>query len=674
MRQGSKRKGSCARSEACGSSAKQPIEAFAVADSKLGDPPGVSAVDPAIASADIAAPAADATAIAAGRDPNYLFADSRRLTGPNRYFDAPAVTLTPLGPASSDPRALDGWAERVRALSRELGWPDPQPLIEHRATGTFLVFRAPADALLTATELSEWAWERAAAENAPTESTLVSGGSTKSPRLPLELAHDFGDHPAAILRARAAAEQLETLATLRRAAHAHGLPLFEDDEEISVGAGAGSLRWLRCAPPAVEEVPWSALHNVPTALITGSNGKTTTVRLVAAMAAAAGRTPGYCCTEGVFVAGRAIALGDYSGPAGARAVLRDRSVTLAVLETARGGILRRGLAVERADVALVTNVRADHFGEYGIETTEDLAETKLVVARAVCRGGTLVLNADDGTLMSVARRLPHAAAARHALFAFDYAHPALVALRARGGSTCAVRDQALVLTHADVEHSLGKIVELPLTLGGTARHGVFNLLAATLVGALLGLPLTSIARTVTRFGSDPGDNPGRLERWRYRGAVVLIDYAHNPDGLEQLLRAARSFEPARLTLLLGQAGNRDDGAIAELASTAARFAPDRIVIKELSGMLRGRETGEVPALLRRALLDAGVAPDQIYFEPDEESAARILLDAAEPGDVIVLPVHTREVRERLHATLDPGVGGGGEGTAPNGDSNHILEH
>jgi cyanophycin synthetase len=345
-----------------------------------------------------------------------------------------------------------------------------------------------------------------------------------------------------------------------------------------------------------------------------------------------------------------------------------------VLETARGGILRRGLAVERADVALVTNVRADHFGEYGIETTEDLAETKLVVARAVCPGGTLVLNADDGTLMSVARRLPHAAAARHALFAFDYAHPALVALRARGGSTCAVRDQALVLTHADVEHSLGKIVELPLTLGGTARHGVFNLLAATLVGALLGLPLTSIARTVTGFGSDPGDNPGRLERWRYRGAVVLIDYAHNPDGLEQLLRAARSFEPARLTLLLGQAGNRDDGAIAELASTAARFAPDRIVIKELSGMLRGRETGEVPALLRRALLDAGVAPDQIYFEPDEESAARILLDAAEPGDVIVLPVHTREVRERLHATLDPGVGGGGEGTAPNGDSNHILEH
>jgi cyanophycin synthetase len=592
--------------------------------------------------------------------PNYQFADSRRLTGPNRYFDASAVTLTPLGAASTDPLALEAWAERVRGLARRLGWPDPQPLIERRAAGAFLVFRAPSDGLLTATELSEWAWERAAA------------GGPHASQPPFDLAHDFGDDAAAILTVRAGAERIEALGTLRRAAHAHALPLFEDDEEISVGAGAGSLRWLRCALPAVEEVPWSALHDVPTALITGSNGKTTTVRLVAAMAAAAGRTPGYCCTEGVFVAGRPIALGDYAGPAGARAVLRDRSVGLAVLETARGGILRRGIAVERADVAVVTNVRADHFGEYGIETADDLAETKLVVARAVCRGGTLVLNADDTTLMDAARRLPHAAAARHALFAFDDAHPALAALRAHGGSTCAVRDQVLVLSHAGVEHSLGNVGELPLTLGGAARYSISNLLAATLAGAALDLPLASIARTVARFGTDPADNPGRLERWRYRGAVVLIDYAHNPDGLEQLLRAARSLEPVRLLLLLGQAGNRDDAAIAELASTAARFAPDRVVIKELKQMLRGREPGAVPALIRRGLLTAGVAPDRIYCEPDEETAARILLDAAQPGDVIVLPVHTREVRERLHATLDAGIEG--QRTAPNGDSNHILEH
>ena len=114
--------------------------------------------------------------------------------------------------------------------------------------------------------------------------------------------------------------------------------------------------------------------------------------------------------------------------------------------------------------------------------------------------------------------------------------------------------QALVLHHAGVEHSLGNVADLPLTLGGAARYSIFNLLAATLTGAALGLPLTSIARTVARFGADPADNPGRLERWGYRGAVVLIDYAHNPDGLERLLRAARSLEPARLVAALGSGG------------------------------------------------------------------------------------------------------------------------
>jgi UDP-N-acetylmuramyl tripeptide synthase len=570
-------------------------------------------------------------------EPNYGFDDSRRLTGPNRYFAGPAVTLMPRGPAAGHAGALEAWAARVRAAAQALGWPEPAPLIERRATGTFLVFRAPEDTLLTATELNEWAWERAAAE---------VGDSA------FDRAHDLGADPVPALAARAAAERLEALAALRAAAARRGLPLLEDDEEISIGAGRGARGWPRAALPPVDAVPWSALHDIPTALVAGTNGKTTTVRLLAAMAAAAGLTPGYSCTEGVFVAGRPIALGDYSGPAGARTVLRHTEVGAAVLETARGGILRRGLAVERADVAVVTNIRADHFGEYGIENAEDLAETKLVVARAVSRGGTLVLNADDATLMNAARRLPHAAAARQALFAFEHAHPALAALRARGGATCAVREGQLVLHHGGADHRLGEVARLPLTLGGAARYSVSNVSAAALAGFALGLPLAALSSTLERFGSSPEDNPGRLERSIYRGAIVLVDYAHNPDGLEQLLTTARALEPARLLLLLGQAGNRDDEAIAELARTAARFAPDRVAIKELPRMLRGRAPGEVPALLERALLAAGVAAARIAIEPDEERAALSLLDGAKSGDVIVLPVHTREVRERLRAALD----------------------
>jgi cyanophycin synthetase len=567
--------------------------------------------------------------------PNYGFEDSRRLIGPNRYFTAAAVTLTPLGRAAGDTAALQGWAARVRGLCAALGWPDPSPRIERHSGGALLIFAAPPDALLTATEVNEWAWERAAAQ--------VGECS-------FDLAHAASDDVIDLMAARAATERHGGFGALRAAAAAHGLPLFEDDDEVSLGGGTGSRRWPRNALPPPEMIPWPQLHDIPTALITGSNGKTTTVRVLAAMAAASGFTPGYCSTEGVFIGGHAIAEGDYSGPAGAREVLRCPEVQAAILETARGGILRRGLAVRRADVAVVTNISADHVGEYGIDGADDLAETKLTVARVV-QDGTLVLNADDATLMAAAARLPHAAHVHQALFALEYDQPILMALRARGGSTCGVRDDELLICHNGQQFTFGKVAALPLTFGGAARHNIANLAAAALAAAALGWPIAAITRTLQRFGASPQDNPGRLERWQYRGATVLIDYAHNPDGLAQLLNVARSLRPARLLLLLGQAGNRDDAAIGELVRTAASFTPDHVVIKELTLMLRGRMPGEVPALIERGLLAAGVARNRIVIESDEAAAARRLLDGAQPGDVIVLPIHTRAVREQVQAIM-----------------------
>jgi UDP-N-acetylmuramyl tripeptide synthase len=592
----------------------------------------------------------------AEQEPHFGFVDSRRLPGPSRYFDGPAVTLTPIGPAAGEAAAHERWAESVRRLSNALGWPDPQPLIDHAGNARFLVFRAPADVQLTATELSEWAWETAAAEAG------VTG---------FDRAHEFGADPAGALGARAAAERNEALALLRAAAARRGLPLFEDDDEVSIGAGAGSRCWPRAALPAADAVPWNALHDIPTVLVTGSNGKTTTVRLLAAIAAASGAVAGYSSTEGVFVAGRGVALGDYSGPAGARTVLRHPDVTLAVLETARGGILRRGLAVARADAAVITNVSADHFGEYGIENADDLAETKLVVARAVCEHGTLVLNADDSTLMAAAKRLTHAALARHALFAMDHDHLELEALRGCGGSTCGVQARQLVLHHRGEDHALGDLSALPLAWDGAARHNIANLGAAALAAAVIELPVTQIRHALGRFGARPEDNPGRLERWSYRGATVLVDYAHNPAGLGQLLATARSLHPRRMSLLLGQAGNRGDDAITDLALTAARFAPDRIAIKELALMLRGRAPGVVPALIEKALRAAGIPADRIERHSDEEIAARSLLGAASPGDVIVLPIHNPEIRERLHAVLAAEKAAAAP-VACKGDPNHIL--
>jgi cyanophycin synthetase len=577
--------------------------------------------------------------------PHPAFEDSRRLTGPNRWFSRTAVILTPLSSAAIDESAHAAWAHRVRAMCSMLGWPDPQPMAHRHATGAFLVFAAPEYALLTATEVNEWAWEQAAAERAFRE------GFDEAHTLP---------HPAATFAQRAAAERSRPLERLETAAREHGLPIIEDDDALTLGAGHGGVTYPRAALPLPMDVPWPTLHGIPTALVTGSNGKTTTVRALAAIARAAGHTAGLCSTEGIVIGGEPTNNGDYSGPAGARAVLRDPRVTLAVLETARGGIARRGLAVTQADVAVVTNISADHFGEYGIDNVADLAELKLVVARALARKvsdrGLLVLNADDDVLMAAADRLPHAANARRALFADDADHPALAALRQQGGATCGVRAGRLILDHADTSHDFGAINHLPLTFNGAASYNTMNLAAAALAAvAGLALPIDAVRATLASFGRDPRDNPGRLERHSYRGATVLIDYAHNPDGLARLLAVARALPHKRLLLLLGQAGNRSNEALTELARTAATARPDWVVIKELPEMLRGRPPDEVPALLQRAMLNAGLAEAQLQMGGVEIASARTLMQAARPDDVLVLPLHSAAGRSEIARQIDEGM-------------------
>ncbi len=582
-------------------------------------------------------------------EPQPCFADSRRLTGPNLFFSATGAVLEALGPSAQSASAHAVWWERVTALRRAIGWPEAALAVHCHATGAQLALAAPAGLLFTATEINEWAWEAASGLFSRSASASPDADAGEPP--PFDALHPPGDdveQAARVFAARAAAEHHPAWAALAAAARDHGVPLFADDAVLSLGAGRGSHAWPLAALPAPHRLRWAALHAVPTALVTGSNGKTTTARLVAAMVAASGRVPGLCGTEGVVVGGVAMASGDYAGPAGARLVLRHPKVEVAVLETARGGILRRGLAAAHADVAVVTNVSADHFGEYGIDTLADLAETKLVVARALGSEGLLVLNADDPQLLARAA----AQRCRVALFALDDVHPALAALRRASGITCGVAAGRLRLGNAGEAHDLGAVAAMPITHNGAAHYNIANAAAAALAAVALGVAPAAIAETLRRFGLARSDNPGRLERWAVHGTTVLLDYAHNPDGLAALLAVAASLRPLRLGLLLGQAGNRSDAAIAELAQTAAASTPDRVLLKELPAMLRGRAPGEVTALLGSALRSAGVAPERVQIEPDEATAARALIAWAEPGDVIVLPVHQVASRSAITALLD----------------------
>ena len=619
------------------------------------------------------------------------FEDSRRLTGSNLFFDSPGAVLETV---TVDDAVLEGWRSRIARARSWLQWPDhatksltksdsPAPMLAPQATararsiairrhaaGTSLALAAPVDQLFTATEINEWAFCAALIEADPVRWNQLEGalieaaraaatraGESVEPgtRLPLPVA--FAVAPP-VLEELAAFNRFTTLSKIESAPRLRSLVAAADERallhvldeaQLTLGSGAGGRTWPVDALPAVSEVPWADLRDVPAALVTGSNGKTTTVRLLAACVRAHGWRDGYNCTDGVFIHGEQIEGGDYSGPAGTRMVLRDARVEAAILETARGGILRRGLAAERAQVAVITNISSDHFGEYGVHDLAGLADVKLVVASVVDANGLLVLNADDPILLARSDELD----CPIGWFSRDYHHPTLRAHRARGGSTSGVRDARLIISRKAIDElDLGAIADMPLTLEGSAEYNVSNIAGAALAALELGVSSRTVSEVLVRFGADPADNPGRLMRYDYRGAQVLIDYAHNPEGLSGLMTvAARLPRTGRLAVLLGQAGNRKNADIELLAATAARFEPDFVVIKEIEALLRGRALGETPALIRLALLRAGVPDAALEICSSEIGAVRRMLEWARPGDVVVMPVHERLVRAEAIALV-----------------------
>jgi len=566
--------------------------------------------------------------------------DSRRLTGPNLLLDGPGaaleVDLAPFDPGAAEAVAAL-WREGARRLVEAVGWGGERLAARpHRGgRGLSLALSAPLDALYAATEVAEEAWRM-------TEAAFGLAAGPDDPGRPLlPLAEIAGRLCEAI-----AAERNPRLLALAAAAAARGVAFLWDADHATAGLGAGSATWPVAALPEPAEVGWAAVRDVPVALVTGTNGKTTTVRLLAAIAAAAGRLAGSTSTDRVEVGGETIERGDFSGPEGARALLRDRRVELAVLETARGGILRRGLALAAADAAAVTNVAADHLGEYGIDDLAALAQAKLVPVRAVRPGGAAVLNADDPELV---RRGPAAARVPIAWFGLERDNPLLASHLAAGGAGAFLDGGDLVLAGRGGRRAVGRLADLPFAFGGDARHNVANALAAAALAQALSLPDEAIARGLAAIGGTAADNPGRANLFELHGARILLDYAHNPHGLAALLDLAAALPARRRLLVLGQAGDRDEGAIRELAATAWRLSPDRVVVKELPTMLRGRRLGEVPALLADELRRQGAPAAAISHAPDELAAVEEALAWARPGDLTILLVHTDrdEVLARL---------------------------
>jgi len=542
--------------------------------------------------------------------------DSRRLPGPHLVFDAEGAVIDARVPAAVAPALIAAWEQHLRSALQALEWPLGAIVAQTNPVGVSLAFAAPIDQLFAATEVNEWAFD----------SAVASLRGETYPALSAVL-------PA--IRAAILDEASPALAALSRAADEQELCFLHDPGDVSIGMGSGCRVYARDRVPEPGAVDWDGVHDVPIALITGTNGKSTTVRLLAAMAEQAGLVPGVSSTDWIRVGGAVLDEGDWSGPGGARRVLRDPRTEIGILETARGGILRRGLAVRRADAAAVLNVAVDHLGEWGVWDVDHLADAKMVVARGVGPKGRVVLNADDPRLVE------RAAHVRAPIGWFSLKPDAPLVRRhvQSGGAAAFLRGDDLVLQTGGVEQVLAQASRVPIALGGAALHNVANALAAALVADALGLGARAIRAGLESFGKHHGENPGRLVVFEFGGVRAVVDFAHNPHGQEALLAMADRLPAQRRLVVLGQAGDRDDASIDDLVRITWRHRPDLVLIKEMTRYLRGRAPGEVPARIEAVLRSEGATAGDFEHVPSEIAALSRALQWARPGDLLLLFAH-----------------------------------
>jgi len=562
--------------------------------------------------------------------------DSRRLTGPNIFSDLPGAVMDVIFSNVNHDTVVTTWQRHVQSYLDALHWHDESIYyrIFANADGTLgasLMLTAPIDVLYSATDINEAAWATVCAE-------LLG---TSPPDFTQQLQH---------LNQLIATESKPALLQLQAAARQQHSPFLSDDDELSVGYGASAQTWAVDAIPSVESIHWDTITNIPLALITGTNGKSTSVRLTASVLQADNKIAGTTSTDFIKVGDRILDHGDYSGPGGARALLRHPDVDIAILEVARGGILRRGLGVEQANVALITNVAADHLGQYGINTVADLIETKFVVQRALNKNGTLVLNADDNGVVAYAKQAQLQQQCTLYWFSESSDNAMIQNELAHAGHAVFVKHNQLILFSEGQWIEVAHLNDIPITLQAAARHNVQNCLGVTGLCHALGINPEHIATGLTSFSSDPGANPGRSNLFEFNDCKVLIDFAHNEHGYTAMAKTMNNLPAKRRLIMLAQAGDRSDEAIRAMTAIACSTRPDKIIICKLTDYLRGRPDGEIEIIMKNEILHHGLTTDIIQQVPNTLDGVNYALEWAQPGDLLFLQVLTD--RERIFERMN----------------------
>ena len=424
-------------------------------------------------------------------------------------------------------------------------------------------------------------------------------------------------------------------------------------------------RWMerieeaRTSPP-----PWirDADRRVPVISISGTNGKSTVTRLISHILLRAGRHVGTTTSDGVLVDERLVDPGDWTGPGGAQQILRRSDIDVAVLETARGGIVLRGMGYESNEASVLTNVSSDHLDLQGIHTLPELAEVKATICRVTKADGWVVLNGDDPLVAAVGRRVR----AKVALFTAvrDGALPAVVRRhRAGGGRVYALEDGWLTETEGDRSSKIVEIARVPITIGGLARHNVANAMAAAGGARGLGATLAQVRDGLIDFAPSAERSPGRLNLFRIGARTVIVDFAHNEAGISAVLDVAEGIaagaagRTAPITVIIGTAGDRPDDTLRGIGRIAAQRA-QRVAIKETRRYLRGRTASSVIGELLAGVKSGGGAVGEVPVYESETSALRAELNGAaghghgrgvDAPRVIVLMCH--EERDAVYELL-----------------------
>ncbi len=544
----------------------------------------------------------------------------RVLTGPNLYFTRPAVKLTldAAGVLEAEPSAVVGWQRALRVRNPAVGLPHSDTRALAAADLAAAVVRRAAGALGT----------RVAAVARPGDDDTVI------------VAYPF--------RRRGTAEAFGSAVARAYGAITDG----RLDATTAIAAIPGEL-----AGHDVGETVRPVRPAIPVIAVTGTNGKTTTTRLIAHLVKAGGRVPGWSSTDGIVIDGETVETGDWSGPGGAARVLEDPRVQVAVTETARGGILLRGVGTAVNDVSVVTNISPDHLGLLGVHTVEQLAEVKSVIVRITKPNGWTVLNADD----PLVRAMRSVSRARPWFYSPDPQNPHLDEALEAGGRAITVVDGGIVVLGRGLDPTVvTKVADVPLTLAGASRVNVSNALAATAAALAIGVRVDAVRAGLASFSGGAEQNAGRLNVYRLGSIAVLLDLAHNEASLASLLEVGRALRlpGGELAVVLGTAGDRTDEAIHAMGAMAAQQA-DRLVVAHRTRYQRGREPGEMERIWRAGAAEAGVV--QVDETADEFSGLVHLLDGTpalpEGSAVAVCALEQREQMAELIANR-----GGGEMT------------